>query len=126
MFFGKNLQNHVFSTISCKLSLPNIIISCTCGFCHLCVCSPEVLDRVRYQKQLLAPRKQTYFLLGAAPRVSHKESVLVQKSDRGTSQGPKSSEFHDFSIISWILSRLTLPYRVRNVSVTSECVPWKY
>ena len=63
-FCGKNLQNHVFVDII----MSNLIVSRPWCFCHLWVCSLEVLNQFKYQKQLVASRKQKYFCAWSCPK----------------------------------------------------------
>ena len=87
------------------------------------MCSLEVLNQVRYQKQLVASRKQKYFCARSCPV---DEGVrIVQKPAgiplRGESH-PNFKIFNNFVKIN--TSNITVG--VSDVSVTFRCVPRKY
>ena len=65
-FWKKPLKSCFFDDLV-RNTTRNIIASRPRWFCHLWMCSPEVLDGVRDQKQLLTSRKQKYFCTRSCP-----------------------------------------------------------
>ena len=87
-----------------------VIVSRPHNFCHLRMCSPEVLDWVRYQKQLLASINQKYFCTRSCPADARVGSRMGPNFDDFR---PREVPRYDFWThpVSWSGVRETAPSR---------------